>query len=129
MGTNYYLYQKSDCVCCKRPYQPLHIGKSSGGWYFSLHVIPEDNINDLDDWRELWSKEGAVIRSEYDEPVSVAEMENIITERSWPKRTDFDYLRNSAEPGEFNLVRHRIDGGHCIKHGEGTWDCILGEFS
>ncbi len=55
MGTNYYLHEKPDCECCGRPFEALHIGKSSSGWCFSLHVMPEDMINTLDDWRSKWS--------------------------------------------------------------------------
>lgn len=114
MGTNYYLHQKPDCECCGRPFEPLHIGKSSGGWCFALHVMPEDNINTLDDWRELWIKPGTFIRNEYGENVLIDDMESIITERTChggkPRRID-------------------IDGRHCIGHGAGTWDYIVGEFS
>lgn len=114
MGTNYYLHKKEDCECCGRPFPPLHIGKSSGGWCFSLHVIPEDNIRTLDDWRHLWMAEGTLIRNEYGERISVDEMEKTITKRSW--RGNFP-------------TRHDLDGYHCIGHGEGTWDYIVGEFS
>jgi len=45
MGTNYYLVknERPPCPCCERTYvqERLHIGKSSGGWCFALHVIPE----------------------------------------------------------------------------------------
>ena len=41
MGTNYYLHKKPPCEACGHEPAPLHIGKSSGGWCFSLHVIPE----------------------------------------------------------------------------------------
>jgi hypothetical protein len=132
MGTNYYLHQKPDCECCGRSFEPLHIGKSSGGWCFTLHVIPEDNINDLDDWRMLWAAPGAFIRNEYGEKMSIPEMETIITERSRQERPNWTpetYRENQAEPGVNNLARHTIDGRHCIKHGAGTWDCITGEFS
>lgn len=131
MGTNYYMYQKPDCPCCNRPYEPLHIGKSSAGWCFSLHVMPEEGINDLQDWRELWNRQGAFIRDEYDEVIPVDEMVKIITERSWERiRGDkFDYKRNQAIPGPNNLARHKVDGVHCIANGEGTWDCIVGVFS
>jgi len=130
MGTNYYLHQKPDCECCGRPFEPLHIGKSSGGWCFSLHVMPDDNIHDLDDWRNEWAKPGAFIRNEYGEKVSIAEMELIITVRSGKKPPEWspgEYRSNYGEPGPNNLVRHAI-GEYCIKHGSGTWDCCTGEF-
>ena len=114
MGTNYYLHQKPDCECCGRSFEPLHIGKSSGGWCFSLHVMPEDHINSLDDWRALWTAPGAYIRNEYGERVSIADMEMIITVRHW---------RGSAP------ARHGVDDRHCVGHGEGTWDYITGDFS
>ena len=113
MGTNYYLYQKPDCETCGRPHPALHIGKSSAGWCFSLHVVPEDRIECLDDWRHLWTQPGALIRNEYDERISPGEMESIITEREHP----------------CGLLRHEIDGRHCLSHGPGTWDHIAGEFS
>lgn len=112
MGTNYYLHRKQDCECCGRPFEPLHIGKSSGGWRFALHVMPEDGINTLDDWRVLWSAPGAFIRDEYGEKVSIADMERLITEREW-----------RGGP----VKRH--DDQYCVGHGEGTWDYITGEFS
>ncbi len=114
MGTNYYLYTKPDCECCGREFEPLHIGKSSGGWCFSLHVIPEDGIKTLDDWSKLWSKPGAFIRNEYGDKIPIEEMENIITKRMWHG--------NSPQ-------RHNLDGSHCISHGSGSWDYITGEFS
>jgi hypothetical protein len=133
MGTNYYLYKKTNCECCGRPFDPMHIGKSSSGWCFSLHIIPEDNINTLEDWKLLWNKQGSIIRDEYDKVISVVEMEDIITNRSWVKNTNKKdqqwYLENHADQGPKNLARHKIDGRHCIGHGEGTWDYIVGEFS
>ena len=113
MGTNYYLHQKPDCKCCGRPFEPLHIGKSSGGWCFALHVMPEDGINTLDDWRVLWSAPGAFIRDEYGEKVSIADMERLITERKW---------RGGS-------VKRHNDDRYCVGHGDGTWDYIVGEFS
>jgi hypothetical protein len=113
MGTNYYLHEKPDCECCGRSYEPLHIGKSSGGWCFSLHVMPEDNINTIDDWRTLWSKDGVFIRNEYGEKVPIEEMEQIITDRLWR--------------GEFPR-RHEIDGRICVGYGAGTWDYLTGSF-
>lgn len=113
MGTNYYLHQKPDCKCCGRPFEPLHIGKSSGGWCFSLHVMPDDGISTLDDWRALWSAPDALIRNEYGEAITPAEMERVITERKW----------------HGNAVRRHSDNPYCVGYGEGTWDYIVGEFS
>lgn len=113
MGTNYYLHTKPDCKCCGRPFEALHIGKSSAGWCFALHVFPEEGINTLQEWRELWSKSGSFIRDEYGQDISVSEIERLITERRWK--------------GKFPK-RHELDGRHCIKHGHGTYDYIIGEF-
>jgi hypothetical protein len=109
MSTNYYLHEKPDCECCGRTYEPLHIGKSSFGWAFSLHVIPEEGINTLDDWRDRWSRKGSYIRNEYGDRISIADMETTIT-----------YRRD---------VIHDTKGGACIGHGEGPWDYITGDFS
>jgi hypothetical protein len=133
MGTNYYLYPASPCEACGRPYGPKHIGKSSGGWCFSLHVIPEEGINDLEDWEKLWNQEGAVIEDEYGIRINKILMEKIITIRdSLPiqsRKSDRWFVKNSAVPGPNGLVRSRIDMIHCIGHGKGTWDLIIGEFS
>lgn len=141
MGTNYYLHRDEDCQCCGRLFTPLHIGKSSGGWCFSLHVMPEHGINTLEDWRKRWAEPGAYIRNEYGERVSIADMELTITKRYNEKNLadvrrwqgfylseqDF-HQRNYSEPGPFGLLRHCL-GDRCVAHGEGTWDYIMGEFS
>lgn len=114
MGTNYYLHDKPDCECCGRSFEPLHIGKSSGGWCFSLHVMPMDSIHTLEDWQALWNMPNSFIRNEYGEKVSKEDIERIITQRQWK--------------GEFPR-RHDLDGTHCIGHGPGTWDYITGAFS
>lgn len=127
MGTNYYLTEKGDCECCGRAYPNLHIGKSSGGWCFSLHVIPEDGLNSLEDWEARFST--GVITSEYGDVLTPSEMSEVIRNRAWDRSVGFDYRRNQAEPGPHGLARHRIDGRHCLGHGDGTWDYIAGEFS
>jgi len=130
MGTNYYLHQE-ECPHCKHQPEPLHIGKSSGGWCFSLHVIPELGLSSLEDWKELCQDQYTyTIKDEYGEAISLDKLLGIIMVRSWPRtNSNFDYERNYAEPGPSGLVRHKVDGRHCIGHGVGTWDYIMGEFS
>ena len=84
MGTNFYLHQKNKARCPTCGHdpedEPLHIGKSSFGWRFSLHIIPEKNIMDLYDWKREWSKEDVYIENEYKEIISPEDMWAIITE-------------------------------------------------
>ena len=129
MGTNYY-FRDAVCPTCGRS-DELHIGKSSFGWCFSLHVYPEKGINDLPDWQKLWGKPGSEIRDEYEKLVAVEDMLERITQREGPThRVDREWLdENHADPGPDGLVRHRIDGVRCIGHGTGTWDLEIGEFS
>jgi len=136
MGTNYYIV---DNVCdkCGRYDEIYHIGKSSGGWCFSLHVEPERGINTLGDIRKLW--ENLVIKDEYEESLLPEEMLDIIMNRKWKSRDsnkpygykswDEFHKQNGSESGPNGLVRSRIDGRHCVGHGDGTWDLIVGEFS
>ena len=130
MGTNYYLHEKRPCSECHRDYEAKHIGKSSGGWCFSLHVIPEEGIKDLVDWQHRWSHCEARIADEYGREVTPDEMLKIITERASVRAPSGPgwYAGNHAEPGPNGLARHRI-GRNCIGHGTGTWDLITGEFS
>ena len=138
MGTNYYA-GKPPCEHCGHSERGEHIGKSSAGWCFSLHVMPEDGIFDLSDWRERLERSGKRISNEYGETVTLEELENIITERASPRPFDGrdwhgyngeeDFHRsNQSERGPNGLLRHRIST-RCIRHGAGTWDCIVGEFS
>lgn len=131
MGTNYYMRAKPPCECCQRPFEAKHIGKSSAGWCFSLHVYePEDGPTSLDGWRAEWNKDGAIIEDEYGRTVNPADMEDIITKRSfrgsWSR---VDLIQNHAVAGPNNLARAVIDGNRCVGHGEGTWDLHKGEFS
>ncbi len=147
MSTNYYANGErivGHGPVCLVEKETLHIGKSSGGWCFSLHVIPEEGINDLEDWQKLLSSGDWKIEDEYGRVVSYEELMSVITERSspgsvkasWPTANflssyqDYDHFMelNQAEEGPNNLLRHRLSG-LCIKHGAGTWDCLVGEFS
>lgn len=137
VSTNYYLLIDT-CPHCGRCDEEnrLHIGKSSGGWCFSLHVMPERDIHDLDDWLPLLDT-GQIV-DEYGEKVTIQELLDVITNRHW---TDWEqcnweqcnhdeahfHERNNSERGPNGLLRHQI-GRYCVKHGAGTWDCLNGYF-
>lgn len=111
MGTNYYHHAKTPCPTCGHEDEPRHIGKSSCGCAFALHVYPDDGIHDLADWQPLF--ETGRIVDEYGRPVTLADMLAIIKNRSHPR----------------GLRRGTVDDRYCIGHGEGTWDLYVGEFS
>jgi hypothetical protein len=161
MGTNYYWYQEKPLPSWWQVGQEqwdadpaYHIGKSSFGWCFSLHVTPDNWVVDLEAWKVLFGL--GRIKNEYGDLVSTSEMMTIITERGRPLReweddwwapkpfgakpdgtpfflpgydseADF-HASNHSERGPCGLLRHRIDGVHCIGHGAGTWDLIQGHF-
>lgn len=138
MGTNYYLIRPA-CEHCGRGGEPLHIGKSSAGWCFGLHVYPDAKIVDIDDWQMLMEADSSTIEDEFGKSVSPKEMISIIRDRSWTEvhgSVPYGYQSikhfcrdNYADPGPNGLFRHRVDGYHCVGHGVGTWDYIVGEFS
>jgi hypothetical protein len=138
MGTNFYLH-RNVCGHCGRGDEPKHIGKSSGGWTFSLHVYPEEGIRDLDDWIPLFEdvKDNA-IKNEYGEKLTASEMQAEIAQRNWKTDVKIPYgyvdweefhRKSCSEPGPCGLTRAKIDGQRCIGHGRGTWDLMVGEFS
>ena len=85
MGMNFYLHLPGG--------KTLHIGKSSYGWCFLLHVYPKlgagdpnfipeaDGIHTLDDWKNLFSIPHSRITDEYGRHVTEEDILRIITER------------------------------------------------
>jgi hypothetical protein len=118
MGTNYYAEfpAKNVCAHCKRGdgEEELHIGKSSCGWAFALHIYPERKILNLYDWISLLLQKGVKIRDEYGEYKTIEWMIRNIMQRDRPV-------------GE--LLRSKPDAYHTQGAGEGTWDYCLGDFS
>lgn len=135
MGTNYYLVkpESEPCPHCGRtdPEERLHIGKSSAGWCFALHVEPDDRTHPqtLGQWVVRWSKPGVHIEDEYGERVTPEQMRVVVMERERerPVGPNFNWTANDAEPAPGNLIRARV-GEHCVGHGSGTWDLIPGWF-
>ena len=136
MGTNYYHISKDA--------EKTHIGKSSCGWCFGLHVYPETEGGPLDfsDWVQKLS-DGWIV-DEYGAEISFKEMIECIAGRShhidWTEKHDWNkslWYKNEADfhkknyslRGPKNLIRHQILENHCIGHGDGTWDYLVGEFS
>jgi hypothetical protein len=132
MGTNYYWHENSPCPYCGRNDDPIHIGKSSAGWNFALHVYPDNGINNLGDWKKKFIQKKSNIIDEYGVVVEGNKMIEIITERSWERSSKVNkewYRENYAHEGKNGLAAHNVDGHHCIGNGEGTWDYLIGDFS
>jgi hypothetical protein len=155
VGTNYYLIKPEGDPCehCGRfdEEQRWHIGKSSGGWCFGLHVLEDyesptgSTIDSLEKWKPLLYDPQFIIQDEYGATILPDDMIDTIINRSWNKtwkeRVKDPYFikeygteaewhrRNYSERGPNGLVRSKVDGHHCISHGDGTWDMIKGYFS
>lgn len=112
MGTNYH-WITDVCEHCKRGSEPLHIGKSSAGWAFSLRVYPDRSLVSLNDWIILWLSQKGEIRSDYGKIISLGEMLVLIMCRSHPR----------------GLSHATADNYRRVQRGEGTWDYCDYEFS
>ena len=73
MSTNYYAH-----IDLGGPVVKLHIGKSSAGWCFALHVT--DEITSLDDWRKAWRCPWVTIVDEYGDVITTDAMVSTITD-------------------------------------------------
>lgn len=141
MSTNYYL---------KRPDSTtIHLGKSSIGWTFALHVYPGSNINDLSQTIaniELEKKNNdSIIIDEYGKELTYHQFLEVVARRYNPRiikagwesdwwsdfydsEEHFHQCNNSVR-GPSGLLRRKIEEkGFCIGHGYGTWDYCVGEF-
>lgn len=143
MGTNYYV--RIDVPCCETCNRPLdeldeelHIGKSSMGWVFALHVIPESRLDTWNDWK-IFLKDKKIF-DEYGKEIPLEQLTSVVTkregrEKNWNEPPAFYntwevfHECNHSIIGPKNLLRAQIDGRHCVGHGPGTWDYIAGDFS
>src|SRR5215472_706905 len=137
MGTNYFCktdrYELTGFPQTVEPGESaiLHIGKSSAGWTFALHAIPELELYDLEDWLKLWQGGAWLIYDDAGAAYSVQGVVNVILARfgKFPVgRTPLWYRENAALPGPHGLAR-RLIGSFCVRHGEGAYDVCVGEFS
>ena len=128
MGTNYYFHTEDPCPTCgHNANEPIHIGKSSTGWCFSLHVYPKTGLpENLIEWINLFDCDGSsIIKDENEVRITIKEMIAVILCR-W--RFGGGYSSEGAVQGPLNLLRRRRDQG-CIEHGCGTYDLVVGDFS
>jgi len=76
MGTNYYVRLKPACPTCKRPFEEIHLGKSSGGWKFSLQLNGKRFWHDKTAMKK-WTKRKAIF-DEYGERISWADFWKLV---------------------------------------------------
>jgi hypothetical protein len=136
MGTNYFLHSQKCPHCGIERKDKMHLGKSSAGWCFSLHVYPELELND---WFDMWEyisfcteEEDYEIQDEYGDTIDPALFFTIVWDRHCKVPFSWSHFhKNHAIPGPFGLARHPIDGQHCIGNAgpNAPIDYIVGEFS
>lgn len=126
MGTNYYAHIGC-CDKCGRPDRKLHIGKSSYGWAFLLATHPLEGIHDWPDWERELAKPGVRIINEYGDNCTLDDLRNTVTNRPPNPGKSNPGNHYSWFDEKTGLMRNR--GPYCAKNGEGTWDCVIGEFS
>jgi hypothetical protein len=135
MSTNYYIKtgKKEKVICnygCEHLIdETLHIGKFNSGWKFCLHIIPEKNINNLEDWKKIL-KSGNIY-NEYHREISYEEMIEIIV-------GDYEYKGHKPkiyanELGGYYTMIDPNDGLYCVNKDElgkdGSYVLVEGEFS
>ena len=114
------------------PPKRLHIGKSSLGWCFGLAT--HEGIQSLADWERVWATPGVRIEDEYGQLLSVEEMRDRITKRSWkPRELSAEeravWLRqNYAIEGPNGLVRHTYQARIPEEGPSATYDLCEGRF-
>lgn len=116
----------------------LHIGKSSGGWSFLLHVIPDRDLNSLADWRAFLERPDVEIFDCEDTFMDSAGLIDVITERAdfvvgdlrRQRSSEWQFQNHAFFDERFKLARPVVGGsGGCIRNGDGPYDLIVGDFS
>ena len=119
MGTNFYVAADEPCATCGRSDESAHIGKSSAGWRFSLHVVHEWGLTDWPEWEAFLTERADSIRDEYGNRISLDELKGRILHR-----------KRFGPEGRPLLSHADIDDSRCLGKGRhGTYDLIVGEFS
>jgi hypothetical protein len=128
MGTNYYATKKPHLIDKLRGAEDeyLHIGKSSGGWCFSLRMHREHGLVNLASWYKYLSSGTVIITNEYDAVVSLDDLLVKITKRKWD-RTGQNILDDGDTYHPDGCRRHAVESR--VFHGAGTYDLLDVEFS
>lgn len=138
MSTNYYCETgrmlEVECDCGFKHMMPetLHIGKSSCGWTFLLHVIPEKGLECWKDWEEVLVGSRRIF-NEYGDDVTLEEMRETVLHRA-RELNDEEKARMeeiAERDGYFLDRRSWLFGGEFgRKQGEdGDYSMVTGEFS
>ena len=90
MGTNYY-WTPPKCDHCGRDDGARHVGKSSFGWRFTLHVY--DDVPDLAAWIAKFNEPGSTLKDEYGRDVTSVQLFDLIYAKRDGKRDS-----RTAEP-------------------------------
>lgn len=104
----------------------LHIGKSSAGWHFSLCIYPSLGINNLNDWKNLFSE--FEIEDEYGDIISKEEMLERITDRKGNNykmsqdEKDTFCRQNHCDIGINGLFAHKTNEYSNYVRTSGTYD-------
>lgn len=139
MSTNYYatIDAAEPCAHCGHVPEPrrIHIGKSSAGWTFALHVEPDDpeHPSTWSEWLAFLARADVSIEDEYGLPCQLATFVDVVECRSSsrPSPAPEWMERNGAVPGPRGLVRRHLSV-YTIGHGEdyypndgnGDWVCF-----
>lgn len=126
MGTN---YQVTADPTCDNPahIETLHIGKSSGGWKFSFHGIPERDLTSWAAWKAFIADKPVI--DEYGQTLTLEEFTKVVEERWSPsgRNTPHCHVTPDADTKEHGFGGRWYDGGGEYHDPEG-YDFFNGEF-
>lgn len=132
MSTNYYVKtgRKEKVICnygCEHEIdEELHLGKFSLGWKFCLHIIPEKNINELEDWKKIMQN-GTII-DEYGQIIQYDYIIDLILNNNYNDCEDM----STYTPEPYCAYDKRDNSFYCIKDTIGkesiSYVLVEGEF-
>lgn len=119
MGTNYYWHIPGNpCSACGHDADKgdYHIGKSSAGWTFSFHAVPELGVASYRDWLRTFaaSPHGKIV-DEYGREHSVADFV-VLVEGKRDGKNHTQYVR--AEHTAFSDDCYLDGDGHSFSRGD-----------